>query len=104
VEPRGTTMSLEGRLERIEKMLERILSILEGREAKPEGLKPEGLDALGWRAYPSGRGEWIFSDRAPAQLVKELEEKGGSCTLHGYRYRFRGPPDNPKKFIARVKL
>jgi len=81
--------------------LERILALLEGRE---RGLSRELLDGLNWHPYPSGEGEWIFADSAPPDLVNALEKAGGVCVLYGYRYRFRGPKDSPKKFIARRKI
>ncbi|HDI46403.1 MAG TPA: hypothetical protein ENF82_01185 [Candidatus Methanomethylia archaeon] len=90
---------LEERLERIERKLDEILAILKGGgEASVSG---EVLEELNWRSYPSGEGEWIFADEAPASLLRTLSERG-SVTISGYRYTLR--EGRTKRFVARKKV
>jgi len=88
-------MSVEERLDRIERKLDEVLELLR-RLLEP--LTPEELDSLDWKPYPEGEGEWIFVDEAPPKLLEALREKG-SVVIGGYRYALR--EGRSKRFISR---
>jgi hypothetical protein len=71
--------------EELSKMRE-ILSVLESQQVtvqSAETFTEEDLAALPWRSYQSGKGEWIFADKAPKALVERLEREG-QVELGGY--------------------
>ncbi len=66
-------------------------------------LPKEALDALPWKLYKSGKGEWIFSNLenpTATNLRETLTKNNGKLKLHDATYRFSGQ-DN--KFISRYK-
>lgn len=55
---------------------------------------------LDWRNYRRGPGQWIFTDRAPQELVRMLKQaEGHTVWMDGYRYSFSG---DRHQFIRRV--
>jgi len=88
------------RLERIERKLDEILSLL--KASKGQAVSQEDLEGLNWRPYPSGEGEWIFIDEAPQGLVEALRSRGGSMVVGGYRYTLR--EGRAKRFVARRRV
>jgi hypothetical protein len=86
-------------LEKLEKAL---------KEAPPSAVaeiefRAEELEKLPWKAYPSGRGSWVFSnleDPIARHLRELLAREGGAAELHGVKYRFSGQGG---KFIVRSK-
>ena len=88
--------------EELSKMRE-ILSVLENRQVTArrggESFTEEDLAALPWREYQSGRGEWVFADQAPKELVERLEREG-QVELGGYVYSLR-EGSMGKRFVSR---
>jgi hypothetical protein len=82
------------RIAELEKELSKmreILSVLENQQItvqSAEAFTEEDLDALPWKEYPSGKGEWVFADQAPKTLVERLEREG-LVELGGYVYSLR---------------
>jgi hypothetical protein len=87
--------------EELAKMRE-ILSVLENQQVtvqSAETFTEEDLAALPWREHQSGRGEWVFADKAPKALVERLE-KEGQVELGGYVYSLR-EGSMGKRFVSR---
>jgi hypothetical protein len=87
--------------EELTKMKE-ILSVLENQKVTVQSAKTfteEDLAALPWRGYQSGKGEWVFADRAPKALVERLEREG-QVELGGYVYTLR-EGSMGKRFVSR---
>jgi hypothetical protein len=87
--------------EELAKMRE-ILSVLENQQVAVQSAKTfteEDLAALPWRSYQSGKGEWVFADRAPKALVERLEREG-QVELGGYVYSLR-EGSMGKRFVSR---
>jgi hypothetical protein len=87
--------------EELAKMRE-ILSVLENQQVTVQSAKTfteEDLAALPWKKYPSGRGKWVFADKAPKALVERLE-KEGQVELGGYVYSLR-EGSMGKRFVSR---
>jgi hypothetical protein len=87
--------------EELTKMKE-ILSVLENQQVtvqSAETFTEEDLAALPWKPYQSGKGEWVFADRAPKALVERLEREG-QVELGGYIYSLR-EGSMGKKFVSR---
>lgn len=59
------------------KQLEKELETLKQLRALLEGEQETGFDNLPWRQYRDGRGEWVFADQAPPELVEKASAKGG---------------------------
>jgi len=91
-------MSVEERLERIERKLDEALDLLR-RLLEP--LSPEELDRLDWKPYPEGEGEWVFADEAPPKLIEALKDRG-SVVVGGYRYVLR--EGRSKRFVSRRRV
>jgi len=87
--------------EELAKMNE-ILSVLENQQITVQSARTfteEDLAALPWKGYQSGKGEWVFADRAPKALVERLE-KEGQVELGGYVYSLR-EGSMGKRFVSR---
>jgi hypothetical protein len=87
--------------EELTKMKE-ILSVLENQKVtvqSAETFTEEDLAALPWRSYQSGKGEWVFADKAPKALVERLEREG-QVELGGYVYTLR-EGSMGKRFVSR---
>jgi hypothetical protein len=87
--------------EELSKMKE-ILSVLENQKVtvqSAETFTEEDLAALPWKPYQSGKGEWIFADKAPKALVERLEREG-QVELGGYVYTLR-EGSMGKRFVSR---
>jgi len=87
--------------EELTKMKE-ILSVLENQKVtvqSAETFTEEDLAALPWKKYQSGKGEWVFADRAPEALVKRLKREG-QVELGGYVYSLR-EGSMGKRFVSR---
>jgi hypothetical protein len=79
-----------------------ILSVLENQQVtvqSAETFTEEDLAALPWKPYQSGKGEWVFADRAPKALVERLKREG-QVELGGYVYSLR-EGSMGKKFVSR---
>jgi len=87
--------------EELSKMRE-ILSVLENQKVtvqSAETFTEEDHAALPWRGYQSGKGEWVFADKAPKALVERLK-KEGQVELGGYVYTLR-EGSMGKRFVSR---
>ena len=58
------------------------------------------LDALPWKPYRSGSGEWIFADKAPRLRERLRATPNNTLEFGGYRYRLRANGT----FIARYPI
>ena len=87
--------------EELTKMRE-ILFVLENQKVtvqSAETFTEEDLAALPWKPYQSGKGEWVFADKAPKALVERLEREG-QVELGGYVYSLR-EGNMGKRFVSR---
>ena len=63
----------------------------------------EALDQLPWKLYREGHlAGWVFAEKAPKALLDRLEREAKPIAIGEYRYRFSGPQESPKLFIARA--
>ncbi len=83
------------------RILRQVREILLSAQAEPP-VEPseEDLNNLGWRPYPSGRGEWVYADEAPQALVERLRREGRGIVIGGYLYRLRSGATG-KTFVSR---
>ena len=70
-----------------------VLKIMEENEEMSE-VKPSEkdipiiLEGLRWRRYPNGRGEWIYADKVPREVVELLKMKKRE-EIDGYIYMYK---------------
>ena len=105
-----TTEEFKNRLEELKQaILKELEEVYGGHRARVEELfkaaeanldvrlELSQLDALPWKPYRSGSGEWIFADRAPELLQRLKASPSRMVEIGDYRYRLQANG----KFIAR---
>ncbi len=79
----------------------RVLGLFEQRSVGSQevAFTEDDLNALPWRPYQSGRGEWVFEDEAPKRLVERLREER-EVEIGGYVYALK-EGTRGKRFVSR---
>ncbi|MEM1731265.1 MAG: hypothetical protein QXY26_09095 [Ignisphaera sp.] len=71
-----------------------VLKIMEEKIEKMSEVKPSEkdipiiLEGLRWRRYPNGKGEWIYADQIPREVVELLKMKKRE-EIDGYIYMYK---------------
>ncbi|MEM2233747.1 MAG: hypothetical protein QXP81_09450 [Nitrososphaerota archaeon] len=79
----------------------RVLGLFEQRSVGSQevAFTEDDLNALPWRPYQSGRGEWVFEDQSPRKLVERLNKEGRE-EIGGYVYSLK-EGTRGKRFVSR---
>ncbi|MEM1944102.1 MAG: hypothetical protein QXS96_07455 [Candidatus Caldarchaeum sp.] len=83
------------------KQLEKELDILKQLRDLLREEGETGFDNLPWRQYRDGRGEWVFADQAPPDLVEKASAKGG---VKIGEYVYEVTESGGKRFLRRRHL
>jgi len=92
---------LDKRIAELEKELEMLKALKQLISAPPQPEAPsQDLEKLAWRQYRDGRGEWVFADEAPAELVNRIESSKEGLKIGNYVYEV-STGGGGKKFLRR---